>query len=586
MDTQAPRLNYTVLIVRQVAYSLPWAKCDRCQATAERVWEAERVAIDIDLDRPVLLLVQVSVHHRAARNHFFRAQPSFLRPDATYTNRVVVKAMQSVSLDGMAMTRVSERMGRDFWARPSEASVRLWCREYAAGLDLAGDYQQWVVQEFTGVLCVDEVYQGDLALLLAVDPAGPEGDRLLGFQLVRGHVEQCQVEKFLLGLREVGIVPEEVATDGSSLYPAVLAKVWPAAAHQLCLFHETRAVTESVLEVVREIRRELPKVPLSSRKPGRPSKYERLQAATGEGQPVPYNRPARVAAVKRLRQEGHSLRGIVRLTGYSRNTVRRWLREGAPETLAEGSAQAEAKEGDGAEAERRPLNRPAPPTTTTQNAAGYVTTDDSSSAGMGSSPVPPGPWCGWDEVRQFAQTLTAQRYLLVHRQEHLRAEEKERLGKLLGHANAAKLRTARDFLVEWYGLFRDERARKRSLEEAWDRYRQWQRKAIYRELGPLRRILAKVDEARFTQLTHFLREPHWEATSNGAERMARAFRHLQAPHFALRSDQSIEDAIKVRALASGAKSTAEQRPEPARCSRGRKKHTHRGRILPQAVMAA
>ena len=374
MDTQVPRLNCTVLTVRQVAYTLPWAKCDRCQLPAERVWDAERVAIDIDLDRPVLLLVRVSVHHCPACHHFFRAQPPFLRPDATYTNRLVMKAVQSVRLDGMAMSRVSERMGRDFWAKPSEASIHLWCREQATRLDLAGDYQQWVVQEFSGVLCVDEVYQGQLALLLAVDRAGPEGDRLVGFQLLRGHVEQRQVEEFLLGLREAGIVPAEETPENSS---------------------------ES---------------------------------------PVP----------------------------------------------------AEVQRGDGAEARSQPHCGLAPPSTS-PNAPGEVAHDGSPLAGMGGPPLPPDPWHSWDEVRRFAQTLTAQRYLLVRRQEHLRAEEKEKLGSLLGQTSAAKLRTARDFLLEWYALFRDERGRKRSLQEAWDRYRQWQAKGSYRELGPLRGILAKVD---------------------------------------------------------------------------------------------
>jgi hypothetical protein len=586
MDTQAPRLNYTVLIVRQVDYSRPWAKCDRCAAVAERVWDTERVAIDIDLDRPVLLLVRVSVHHCPACNHFFRAQPPFLRPDATYTNRVVVKAVQSVNLDGMAMTRVSERLGRDFWAQPSEGSVRIWCRGYAAGLDLATDYRQWVVEEFSGVLCVDEVYQGGLALLLAVDPAGPEGDRLVGFQLVRGHVEQRQVEEFLLGLREAGIMPEEVVTDGSSLYPTVLAKVWPAAVHQLCLFHETRAVTQSVLEVVREVRRGLPRLPRGSRKPGRPSKYERRQRTAGEEQPVPYDRPARVAAVKKLRQEGHSLRGIVRLTGYSRNTVRRWLREKPPEATAEGPASTEAKE-DEADSEPHPYQRLDPAAlASSEDATDEVGVENGRWAGEGGSRAPPQPWCSWGEVGQFAQTLTAQRFLLVHRQEHLRAEEKEKLANLLGHPSAAKLRTARDFLLEWYGLLRDERGEKRSLDEAWGRYRHWQQERSYRELGPLQRILAKVDEPRFTKLTHFLREPHWEATSNGAERLARAFRHLQAPHFALRCGQAIEDAIKVRVLATRARCTPERSREPARCPRGRKKRTRRGDLPSQVVRAA
>ncbi len=44
--------------------------------------------------------------------------------------------------------------------------------------------------------------------------------------------------------------PIQVITDGSSLYPTVLAKIWPTAAHQLCLFHETRHVTRAVLDVI------------------------------------------------------------------------------------------------------------------------------------------------------------------------------------------------------------------------------------------------------------------------------------------------------------------------------------------------
>src|SRR5260370_15765183 len=49
--------------------------------------------------------------------------------------------------------------------------VRLWCRSFADQLDFSVDYQPWVVANFSGILCVDEVYQGELALPLAVDPA-------------------------------------------------------------------------------------------------------------------------------------------------------------------------------------------------------------------------------------------------------------------------------------------------------------------------------------------------------------------------------------------------------------------------------
>jgi hypothetical protein len=144
---------------------------------------------------------------------------------------------------------------------PSEGSIRRWCQSASQQIDLAVDYLPWLVQEFSGVLCVDEVYQGDLALLVAVDPAAPDGDRLVAYQLITGTVKQADIERLLTRLRAAGIQPDQVITDGSSLYPSLLKPIWPAAAHQLCLFHETRHVTEAVQQVVRAIRATLPKLP-------------------------------------------------------------------------------------------------------------------------------------------------------------------------------------------------------------------------------------------------------------------------------------------------------------------------------------
>src|SRR2546425_3375343 len=269
MESSPTRINQSSVSVRRVRWVLPGAACDRCSRVAPRVWEVGRGAIDIDLDRPVLLQVTVSVHYCAACHHYFRAQPPFLRRDATYTDRVVAKAVASVLRDGMAFTRVAQRLARDFWVQPSERMVRLWCRAYADGLSLDGDYERWVVDAFSGVLCVDEVYQDRLALLVAVDPAAPAGDRLVGYQLVHGEVQQSDVARFLERLRAAGIAPDQVITDASPLYPAALRAVWPTAAHQLCLFHETRLVVDAVAQVVQETRAALPKAPRIQRPMGR-----------------------------------------------------------------------------------------------------------------------------------------------------------------------------------------------------------------------------------------------------------------------------------------------------------------------------
>jgi len=258
MTQTSPSLNYTPCHVRHVVWTWPDAPCDRCGQPAPRFSTATRTAVDLDLDQPVLLLVTVDVHHCTPCHQYFRAQPPFLRPDAIYASRVVATAVASVYEDGMARTRVSRRLARDFWVRPSEAMIRRWCRDYARGLDFARDYQAWVIEEFSGVLCSDEVYQEHLALLLAVDPAAPDGDRLVGYQLVQGTVSAATVRCFLERLRASGVDPDEVITAGSPLYPATLAAVWPTAAQQLCLFHQTRRVTKSVVQVVREVRAAVP----------------------------------------------------------------------------------------------------------------------------------------------------------------------------------------------------------------------------------------------------------------------------------------------------------------------------------------
>jgi hypothetical protein len=209
--------------------------------------------VDIDLDQPIVLVVEVSVHVCTACTRMFRAQPPFLRPRAIYTRRVVQKAVEAVFCDGMAARCVPDRLARDFWVKPDEKMVRVWCHAYAAEIDFDADYQPWVVANFSGILCVDEVYQGDLALLLAVDPAAPDGDRLVGYTLLpkTREVNQSMVTAFVERLRAAGVNPDEVITDDSRLYPAVLAEVWPTAMHQLCLFHATRRVVRAVSDVVK-----------------------------------------------------------------------------------------------------------------------------------------------------------------------------------------------------------------------------------------------------------------------------------------------------------------------------------------------
>ena len=178
--TSSASIVRTPCQIRHVRWTPPTPPCDRCSGPACRVWDTRRTAIEVELDAPVVHLVCVSVHHCRSCRHYFRAQPPCLRPDASYTNRVIAQAIRAVVAAGLAFRRVPDHMARECCVRPSERLVRSWCHTYRTPLGDQPSYLPWVVEQFSGILCVDEVYQGKLALLLAVDPAAPSGDRLVG----------------------------------------------------------------------------------------------------------------------------------------------------------------------------------------------------------------------------------------------------------------------------------------------------------------------------------------------------------------------------------------------------------------------
>ena len=525
---------------RRVYWSFPTVNCPRCGHEAPRVWDATRVAIDIDLDQPIVLEVEVSVHVCTTCSCMLRAQPPFLRPRAIYTRRVVQKAVEAVFCDGMAIRSVPDRLARDFWIKPDEKMVRLWCRAYAAEIDFAVDYQPWVVANFSGILCVDEVYQGDLALLLAVDPAAPDGDRLVGYTLLpkTKEVDQGMVRTFIDRLRRAGVQPDEVITDDSRLYPAVLKEIWHTASHQLCLFHATRRVVRAVSDVVKKVRRALPTPPpvskptLLGRLRETPPTADQHDLDTERYRWRLARRTLGIAQVHELHKHIASARAIGRQLGVNHGTVRQWLKLTPPDpaSVAELSGTPDV------------LPKVDPP---------------------------PLPWHDWDEVRRTREDLWLYRTLFLHRAENLTVEEQQKLAGWLGGPVGGELRVACTFLEHWFAIWADDLGNRPSPQEAEWRYQAWQTDAEAAKLTPLRRQQQHLDADHFVRLSAFLRNPDWEPTNNAAERSGRVFRHGQHPHFRLRLVKSIDADLKVRAYLKKERFCS---PLPMRlhhCQRGR-----------------
>jgi hypothetical protein len=214
---------------------------------------------------------------RCSCRKYFRSWPLDVPARSDYDGLVRSAVLDRLLDDGLNVERTRACMKRDFLLELSGGFVYDCLDWQLARLNL-GERRRATLENFSGTLCVDELHLGKHTLLLATDPLS---DEIIGFALVRVN-DSAHLRRFLLMLKHWGFLPLVVISDGSNLYPKVLAEVWPQAAHQLCVFHVLQDVTRKVLDAVRRLRRRKARRGNSGRKRkrGRPSEKARKRRAS------------------------------------------------------------------------------------------------------------------------------------------------------------------------------------------------------------------------------------------------------------------------------------------------------------------
>jgi hypothetical protein len=266
-----------VRVVRCAPGSYP---CPRCGKHGYRKRPLHRRIRSLAYRQVAYLDVHYAEYRARCRCcRFFRSWPLDVPAKAGYDGLVRQAVLDRILEDGLNVERTLAAMQRDFFLKLSQGFVYDCLRWRIAQLDLAV-HRQGALQVFSGTLCVDELHLGRFTLLLATDPLT---DLPVGFALVRRN-DQEHMRRFLSNLKTWGLQPRVVVTDGSTLYPAVLAELWPAARHQLCVFHLLKDINDLILQAVRRLARALRRRGNAGRKRrrGRPSKAQQAaRAAAG-----------------------------------------------------------------------------------------------------------------------------------------------------------------------------------------------------------------------------------------------------------------------------------------------------------------
>jgi Transposase len=249
--------------------------CPTCGRHGHRKRRLDRFVRSLDYGRPLWLHVFYAEYTaRCDCRKSFRSCPPNLIPKADYDNLVRQAVLNRILDDGLNVERTRKAMKRDFLLELSSGFV-YDCLDWGLARLNQAQQRRLALQHFSGYLCVDELHLGEQTLLLATDPVS---DRIIGYRLVQIN-DQAHLRCFLRTLQYWGFEPKVVVTDGSNLYPAVLAEVWPAAKHQLCVFHVLQDITNKVLDGVRRLRhRQAQRGKGGRRRRGRKSKKQQARA--------------------------------------------------------------------------------------------------------------------------------------------------------------------------------------------------------------------------------------------------------------------------------------------------------------------
>ena len=272
MSTDVPVPTPLVIPVRCAPKKAP---CPTCGKLGRRKRSLKRTVRTVSYKAVAVLEITYGEYHANCDcSTTFRTTPEGVLPKAKYDNKVRDLVLERILDDGMSIERVLQSLKREFLLDLSTGFVYDLLHDFAAGLDMAA-HRRKVLEHFSGTLCVDELHLGRFTLLLATDPLS---DLPVAFALVAAN-DQDHMLRFLKNLKTWGLQPKVVVTDGSNLYPAVLAELWPEADHQLCVFHVIKDINKLILDAVRRMRTAMGRRGQAGRKKKRGRKGAKSKAA-------------------------------------------------------------------------------------------------------------------------------------------------------------------------------------------------------------------------------------------------------------------------------------------------------------------
>ena len=256
--------------------------CPQCGQAGKRKHVIQRQISHLSAKhRRCWLLAEVGVYQaRCNCSKYFQAPIPGVPHQGSYSYEVRNSVANGLIRDRMPYRLLIERMQEDYLLKLSLGYLHhcfLWAHEQ---INMEEPWN-FVLLNFSGVLCIDEVHDSGRTILFATDPLN---NFTVSFALVEQN-DQAHMDQFLQTLKDRGLDVQVAITDGSPLYKDSLQSYWKDLEHQLCIFHVIKEVNNLILDGVRAIKNRIKRQGNKGRKKrrGRPNQKIQKQRQRREG---------------------------------------------------------------------------------------------------------------------------------------------------------------------------------------------------------------------------------------------------------------------------------------------------------------
>lgn len=209
-----------------------------------------RMVEHLGIEQPTYLVLTVpkyACRRAACPRKYFTPPVAAAHPYAQTSRALQQVAVRQYRRGVQPLRAVQRAIREDFHVGTGKSSVLRW---HLA--TVAEDYPRPARLPFSGVLCIDEVYEHvagrRVPTFTCVDP--------LAHITIRIPLQRATASHLVTAMRQVhalGAEPKVIVSDLWRAYPAALAQVWPQAERQLCWFHVMQWVTRQLARLLQQV---------------------------------------------------------------------------------------------------------------------------------------------------------------------------------------------------------------------------------------------------------------------------------------------------------------------------------------------